>query len=312
MHIHKQKHRPDHIKRGRRRRYAIVCMLLALVCLFALNASAITPTYSNMTPAFRGSRYYLNLKALTLTGDERTDIVMVAMSQLGYHEGNGPEHCHGETCGSGNYVEYNYYHGSVDQLGNGVQTYGYPWCASFVSYCARLAGISCGTLCTSLNCARWVNHFVCEGEYYTRQSGYEPIQGDLIFFRDAGSSKLSTHVGIVRYTCNGVVYTIEGNCGNEVRLAAYDLSDPYVIGFASPDYTENPDTAIDYLLDEYTEGNYIIAAAELPVRSKPNGGRVTFTLHRGDLMHIYECIGNWGRTDYGWIPMTDTQPIDVR
>ena len=97
-----------------------------------------------------------------------------------------------------------------------------------------------------------------------------------------------------------------------MRLAAYDLNDPYVIGYASPDYTENKDTAIDYLLDEYTEGNYIIAAAELPVRSCPNGGSVTFTLHRGDLMHIYECIGNWGRTDYGWIPMTDTQPIDVR
>ena len=312
MHIYKQKHRPGHIKPQRRRRYAMVCILLALVCLFTLNASAITPTYSNMTPAFRNSRYYLNLKALTLTGDERTDIVMIAMSQLGYHEGNGPDHCHGESCGSGNYVEYNYYHGSVDQLGNGVLTYGYPWCASFVSYCARLAGISCDTLCTSLNCSRWVNHFIGEGEYHSRQSGYEPIQGDLIFFRDAGSSKLSTHVGLVRYTCNGVVYTIEGNCGNEVRLAAYDLNDPYVIGYASPDYAENPDTAIDYLLDEYTEGNYIIAASELPVRSCPNGGSVTFTLRRGDLMHIYECIGNWGRTDYGWIPMTDTQPIDVR
>lgn len=305
---HKKTHR-----RGAKRHIAILCTMLALLCALTFSAAAITPTYSGMTAAFRGSRYYLNLKALTLTGDEATDIVMIAMSQLGYHEGNGPSHCHGESCeGSGNYVEYNYYHGSVDQLGNGVQTYGYPWCASFVSYCARLAGISCDTLCTSLNCSRWVNHFIGEGEYHSRQSGYIPRQGDLIFFRDKGSSKLSTHVGLVRYECNGLVYTIEGNCGDAVRLAAYDLNDTYVIGYASPEYKQNPETAIDYLLDEYTEGNYIIAAAELPVRSKPGAGLVTFTLRRGDLMHIYECAGGWGRTDYGWIPMTDTQPIDVR
>ena len=305
---HKKTHR-----QGTKRHVAILCTMLALLCALTFSAAAITPTYSGMTAAFRGSRYYLNLKALTLTGDEATDIVMIAMSQLGYHEGNGPSHCHGESCeGSGNYVEYNYYHGSVDQLGNGVQTYGYPWCASFVSYCARLAGISCDTLCTSLNCSRWVNHFIGEGEYHSRQSGYIPRQGDLIFFRDKGSSKMSTHVGLVRYECNGLVYTIEGNCGDAVRLAAYDLNDTYVIGYASPEYKQNSETAIDYLLDEYTEGNYIIAAAELPVRSKPGAGLVTFTLHRGDLMHIYECTGGWGRTDYGWIPMTDTQPIDVR
>ena len=293
-------------------RRAALCIALALACLLTLPASAITPTYDNMTPAFRNSRYYLNLQALELTGDERTDIVMVAMSQLGYHEGNGPEHCDGESCGTGNYVEYNYYHGKVDQLGNGVLTYGYPWCASFVSWCARMAGISCDTLCTSLNCTRWVNHFISEGEYHTRESGYVPRQGDLIFFRDAGSSKLSTHVGIVRYACNGLVYTIEGNCSNAVRLAAYDMKDTYVIGYASPDYKANTSEAIDYLLHEYTQGNYIIAAETLPVTSLPGGGRVTFTLRRGDLMHIYECRGMWGRTDYGWIPMTDTQPIDVR
>jgi hypothetical protein len=154
----------------------------------SLSTSALAPSFTVNSRAFDGCRYHLNLNCLELTGDARTDIVMIAMSQLGYHEGNGPDHCHGESCGSGNYVEYNYYHGSVDQLGNGVLTYGYPWCASFVSYCARLAGISCDTLCTSLNCSRWVNHFIGEGEYHSRQSGYEPIQGDLIFFRDAGSS----------------------------------------------------------------------------------------------------------------------------
>ena len=297
----------------KRKRGAAVAVALAAVLTLSLPVAAITPTYDNMTEAFRGSRYYLNLQTLSLRGDGATDMIMVAMSQLGYHEGNSPHQCNGENKhGSGNFVEYNYFHGCVDQLGNGVLTYGYPWCASFVSYCARLAGIPWSTIPTSLNCSRWVETFRSMGVYHTRGSGYVPKQGDLIFFRDAGASKTSTHVGLVRYTCNGLVYTVEGNCGNEVRLAAYDVNDPYVIGYASPDYQDNAQTAIDYLLDEYTEGNYIIAAETLPVRAGANSGAVTFTLHRGDLMHIYECKKNWGRTDYGWIPMTDTQPIDVR
>lgn len=302
------KNKPKHARLS-----AALGITLALLCLLALPASAITPSYERMTPAFDGSRYYLNLKTLTLTGDQPTDLVMIAMSQLGYHEGNHPWQTHGENkSGEGNFTDYNYFHGAVDQYGNGKLTYGYPWCASFVSYCARLAGISTETLPTSLSCARWVTYFRGVGEFRERASGYVPRQGDLIFFKDASSSAISTHVGIVRYECNGLVYTIEGNSRDEVQLDCYDLKDTFIVGYATPNYRRNEDTAIDYLLDEYTEGNYIIAAAALPVRSQPNGGRVTFTLHRGDLMHIYECKNGWGRTDYGWIPMTDTQPIDVR
>lgn len=296
------------------KRLAVIASAVALSAALTLGATAITPTYDGMTDSFRGSRYYLNLETLTLRGDGATDIVMVAMSQLGYHEGNCDGECNGENdCGTGNYTEYNHYHGCVDQLGDGVLTYGYPWCASFVSYCARLAGISQRELPTSLNCTSWIQMFRNLGVYHTRASGYVPKQGDLIFFRDASSTRASTHVGLVRYECNGLVYTVEGNCGDEVRLAAYNMKDTYIVGYASPRYEKNKSEAIDYLLHEYTQGNYIIAAVDLPVRKSPSyGSAVTFTLHRGDLMHIYECKNNWGRTDYGWIPMTDTQPIDVK
>ena len=299
--------------RARRTTVALAALLLFAFVL-ATPSAAITPTYAGMTDSFRGSRYYLNLETLTLTGDGATDVIMVAMSQLGYHEGNCDLECNGENdCGTGNYTEYNHYHGCVDQLGDGVLTYGYPWCASFVSYCARLGGISPAVLPSSLNCTSWVQTFRQMGVYHTRASGYTPRQGDLVFFRDASSSRASTHVGLVRYECNGLIYTIEGNCGNEVRLAAYDRNDSYIVGYASPNYAKRPDTAQSYLLHAYTEGNYIIAAVDLPVRKTPSyAASVTFTLHRGDLMHIYECRGNWGRTDYGWIPMTDTQPVDVK
>ncbi len=299
--------------RRTKKKLAAACALLALSATLALPAGALSPTYRNMTSAYRQSRYYLNLETLTLRGDGATDLVMVAMSQLGYHEGNNVWQCHGEnrSFGSANYVEYNYYHGKIDQNGNGRLTYSYPWCASFVSWCARMAGIDQDVLPDSLNCAAWVRQFRQRGEFHPASAIYIPQQGDLIFFRAAGSTALATHVGIVRYECNGLVYTIEGNRGNAVQLAAYDLTNTTIVGYATPDYRENASTAIDYLLDAYTKGNYIIAAETLPVRQRPNGGRVTYTLHRGDLMHIYECRDGWGRTDYGWIPMTDTQPIDV-
>ena len=285
----------------------------AMILGGALSTSALTPTYAGMSRAYEGCRYYLNLNCLELTGDARTDIVMIAMSQLGYHEGNSAAQTNGENKnGSGNYVEYNYRYGAVDQDGYGQKTYGYPWCASFATYCARMAGIEESVLPSSVNCARWVNLFRSMGCYHERGDGYIPQKGDLIFFRSAGSPKLSTHVGIVRYTYGSTVYTIEGNLHDEVALAAYDLSDSYVIGFASPHYRENRSTAYTYLLDVYSEGNYIIAAQNLPVFSDAGSGKQVFTLHRGDLMHVYETKGMWGRTDYGWIHMPDTQPVDVR
>lgn len=288
------------------------CAAVGLAAVLTLPGAALTPTYGGMSSAFCNCRYYLNLQALQLTGDDRTNLVMVAMSQLGYHEGNSRSQCNGENLrGVGNCVEYNYRNGAVDQNGNGTQTYAYPWCASFVSYCARTAGISSSVLPSSVSCARWVSYFNSVGQYRTRASGYVPRQGDLIFFRSKNTSSVSDHVGIVRYTCGGVVYTIEGNSDNQVKLNCYALNNSYIVGYGVPDYHAG-EGAINYLLDVYTEGNYIIAAAYLPVHKTPSySAGVTYTLRRGDLMHIYECRDGWGRTDYGWIPMTDTQPIDL-
>lgn len=299
-------------KGGKLLRLGCGAVCAAMLLGGTLGTSALDPDYKNMSRAFDHSRYYLNLQYLNLTGDGRTDMVMVAMSQLGYHEGNSAAQTGGENrTGYGNFVEYNYRYGRVNQNGNGL-TYAYPWCASFVTYCARTAGIDEHVLPSGVNCAGWVSQFRAMGCYHTRNECYIPQKGDLIFFRSAGSSKTATHVGVVRYTCNGVVYTVEGNLSNQVALAAYDLNDTYVVGYASPRYAENPATAYTYLLDVYSEGNYIIAAKSLPVYSQPGGGKKTYTLRLGDLMHIYEAKGMWGRTDYGWIHLPDTQPVDVR
>ena len=86
---------------------ALYSMLLALTTL-TVGAQALTPT-TGISADYKTGRFYSNLISLKLTSDQPTDVIMVAMSQLGYHEGNSQSDFDGlNTSGSGNYVEYNY------------------------------------------------------------------------------------------------------------------------------------------------------------------------------------------------------------
>lgn len=119
-----------------------------------------------------------------------------------------------------------------------------PWCATFVSYCANEAGIMnvdidsryndkgqfLGETIVSLpgyNSGRYrisavVNieqlYIDCDRFYY-RTSNYVPSVGDFVTFRGSQSE----HIGIVMgYDAQtDMLYTIEGNSGDEVRLHTY-------------------------------------------------------------------------------------------
>ncbi|WP_221935830.1 hypothetical protein, partial [Klebsiella pneumoniae] len=67
-----------------------------------------------------------------ITGDNRTDLVAIALSQLGYQEGASNGNFSGEVSGGANYVEFSY---NMGDLGLGYGGSDYPWCASFVSWC---------------------------------------------------------------------------------------------------------------------------------------------------------------------------------
>jgi hypothetical protein len=66
--------------------YIKMLVILALLTALALApaANAIAPIH-NVSGEYLASRYYDNLNKLTLTGDTRTDILLVALSQYGYH-----------------------------------------------------------------------------------------------------------------------------------------------------------------------------------------------------------------------------------
>ena len=114
-------------------------------------AYAIEPSY-NVGSAYSQSKYYNRLLSVTPTGDHRYDVIAVAISQLGYHEGNSSSEMHGmNTNGSGNFTEYNRVIGSVGG------SYGFEWCAAFVSWCLRQARVPTSVAITEASCSRMMD-----------------------------------------------------------------------------------------------------------------------------------------------------------
>ena len=191
----------------------------------------------NPSQPYRRSGYYKALQAVTLTGDQRTDILNVALSQAGYHEGDTFEEMDGTSrFGRRNYSEPGYWFGT--EVMHGSQGHFYAWCAMYISWCARQAQIPVSTVSNAAyakadgagGSGAFTFHVA-----YDKPSGYTPKPGDLIFF-DWESDNSWDHVGLVRYAENGLVYTIEGNAGDGVRMRSMDMSNPEIFDYGRPDY----------------------------------------------------------------------------
>ena len=269
----------------------------------------------DFSPVYKSSPYYERLKEYKLTGDMRYDLVSVALTQVGYHEGDCDDDMDGQNYAGGrNFVEYNRLYGKLDNgEGNGT-SYGYAWCAAFVSWCLRQAGVPEATATTEVSCPRFIVFLESRNAYRIRESGYSPLPGDLIFFKSANSGATSTHIGIVRGTDGAAVYTVEGNADNNVTLRSYSLSDSYIVGYGIPDYNVKSGTVYDFPLvvtDPYPAGEYIVTADSLNRREGPGTSySVNGSFSKGDRVVISEANGGWGKTSGGWISMSYTVQSD--
>lgn len=149
------------------------------------------------------------------TGNQANDILSVAATQVGYAEGSNNQTKYGAWYP----MDYN------------------PWCAMFVSWCADQAGIPTSIIPKHASCDVGVNWF--KGKSQWQDSAYHggsyiPKAGDLIYFGVVGDSD---HVGIVRYSSGGYVYTVEGNTGNMVKNKSYALSNSDILGYGIPSYS---------------------------------------------------------------------------
>ena len=145
------------------------------------------------TNGYKSSKFYTQLTAVELTNDQRMNLVRVAESQIGYHEGSDFTQYDGMSSGSLNVTEYDYWIYRKDVKGD---TDAYAWCTFFVQWCAEQAGFS-DLIPQFGGCTNGWNNVLpkCDGSLY-RAGSYTPQPGDLIFFYK-GASTSPHHVGIV-------------------------------------------------------------------------------------------------------------------
>jgi hypothetical protein len=106
---------------------------------------------------------------------------------------------------------------------------GQPWCAMFVSWSADQSGILGTIVPRYASVLLGKNWYIDNEKYKSRQSGYIPKAGDVIFFIKNGQR----HTGIVSAYDVSIktVYTIEGYSSNTISQRHYQLSDTYIEGY---------------------------------------------------------------------------------
>ena len=131
------------------------------------------------------------------TGNYANDIIGVAKTQVGYRE---------NSVGT----KYGYWYTP--------SFVGMPWCAMFVSWCANQAKVPQSTIKKYASCSTQVAWFKSIGRWHNSKyygGNYTPKKGDVVFYRDGGSSAVSTHTGILVGLNGNYLDVIEGNATNE-------------------------------------------------------------------------------------------------
>lgn len=201
-----------------------------------------TPAAGDYSESYQSSKYYAALKAVTLTGDYRRDIIAIAASQVGYCESNSESDLTGTKSGSSDWTEY----------GRFMNTNGTAWCSEFASWCIRQAGVPTSVIHSSAGASVKVFAAPYHGWSETVFAGgsYMPQAGDLVLYAWSGTSHTAnalSHTGIVeRVDWDGrslTIHTIEGNSNNCVRRkdvtvtpSTGAVSGGHIVYFVAPDY----------------------------------------------------------------------------
>lgn len=222
------------------------CAALLLSALLLLSTFSVSSVETMHSASYASSIFCRRLHNVKLTGDMRTDIVNVAMSQIGYCEGNSLAQLSGCEPGSANYTEYGLWYNNLQSAPGGYEKA--MWCAMFVSWCANQAGISSEISHYHAYTVYGVNWFIARNLSYTRQEVedgvYTPQPGDLVYFKSNRNGDKVNHVGIVLQYEDGILYAIEGNTndvaqstnGGQVCLKSYEISDTFIRYICSPNY----------------------------------------------------------------------------
>ena len=186
--------------------------LKLVVCMSLIVALAISALCLSAGASFENTHYN--------SGDQGSDIVGVATTQVGYYEGYD------------GYTKYGDWYGLPNS----------DWCAMFVSWCANQAGVDTNTFPSFALCSAGADWFMSQGRFQYSGS-YIPKAGDLIFYSSYGNIY---HVGLVTGSDGVNVYSIEGNYNEAVCNVSYSLGYGDILGYATPAYSTSSGTAPDY------------------------------------------------------------------
>lgn len=228
-----------------------ILRVLLFVLLAAVILWLIFPIFSAETKyseKYASGIFCRRLKNAALTGNQRTDIVNVALSQIGYSEGDNGDQISGHYDGSKNYTEYGlWYNGLQEEPGGFEKAF---WCAMFVSWCAYQADIPADTVYYHAYTVYGLNWFTEHSQVYTRQQveqgEYIPQPGDIVYFKSSRNGDKVNHVGIVVRYEDGILYAVEGNSndtahstnGGQVCLKSYQITDTFIRYICCPDYSK--------------------------------------------------------------------------
>lgn len=198
------------------KRITALFIAIAMCVSFATVASAYVDNYPNT---------HRN------TGHHIADLIAVARTQLGYTELSTKTGLPLSPSQDGGYTKYG------ESFGNSTGA----WCAYFVSWCARQAGIPTSIVPRLGNCAATVKWYKSHSNFYTPETGYIPKTGDIIFYNWSGA-ETAKHIGIITGVSGNTIYTIEGNtdsslgyrCAGKVRSRTAS----YIVGYGVPAYND--------------------------------------------------------------------------
>jgi hypothetical protein len=257
------------------------------------------PNYQ-FSEAYKTSVWYENFTALELTENDRNNVLRIAVSQLGYHEGDSDKDRHGKnTNGSSNYIEYARL--LVDKNGNGYSDNAYEWCACFVNWCLNQAHYDKAS--SEIGCWKWVGELKAMKMWQDSaayKGTYTPKPADFIFFNWKGNNTGSGHIGYVLYTTETRVYTIEGNADNNVTVRSYALNDPNVIGYGTPPYNEGDEPTLDYSYAEgMPRGQYVVNSYSASLKKAPDATGRVCSVPAGSLVTLHEVEDDFARVTFG-------------
>lgn len=179
--------------------------------------------------AYTTSDYYRKLCEVPLTGNFREDMINIAKSQDGYHEGDSEADFDGmNTESKKDYTEFGRY---LDSAGS-------AWCSEFGSWCVRMSGLPMDVFKSSLSARAKTFTEGTPSAYYVWEDlvfgggSYTPKPGDLVLWswklEDFSPDVHVSHTSIFNWAepkDDGrlVFHTIDGNRRNHAGECSYTV-----------------------------------------------------------------------------------------